>query len=378
MHKSGEIAAGDLLAEGELRKRLPKGIKSVIGVAPAEAIALRSVEIPTKRRANVEAAIPYALEETLSQEVDDLHFSMLDWEPGKRAHVAVISRVQLEHWLDDLAEAGLEVDAIVPEQRLLPLHSDSDITIARTGANRICIREGENGGLVMDEQAFDYWWQSQADRSVRLAVNDRQIAHELASHGGENVNQWDIGRDFRDWLEHHDQASFERFSMLQGEYEPEHLKPSTWGMMLAAALAGLAFLLLFASNWWELRKLEAEVEHNQTEIRALFAKTFPKEEYLGVPRRQVASLLALDEGGNDHLFQYMLDIAAETVPQHNASFDEVNFRDGSLQVGVTVPNFAELDKLTAAMAGKDGIEARLISSGSKDNTVTGQIKMVRR
>ncbi len=382
--ESGEFAGvgdGADLGQIDLKAMVPKGVKSVIGVAPAEAIALRSVEVPSKRRANVEAAVPYALEEGLSEDVDDLHFSILSWTPGAEARVAIVNKKKLEGWIADLTAAGLQVDAILPEQKMIPLHPDSEITIARTGPNRICVREGENAGLALDSDSFNYWWESHQNRDAAIAVNDRKIAQELALYGGTNINQWDIGRDFRGWLENSDNTKLGENSLLQGEYEPEHLKPTTSGLKLAAAIAGFTFFILAVANWYEVRKLENEVVRNQQEMQELFSKTFPQEEYLGAEsgRRQVASLLSLSaDGDNSYLFQYMLDIVSKVVPAHNATFDEVNYRNEGLQVGLTVPNFAELDKMTEVMNTKEGVAAKLISSGSRDNKTTGQIKLVRK
>jgi len=305
--KGTVVDSGELASLDNAKANLPKGIKTVVGVAPAEAIALRSVEVPSKRRAQVEAAVPYALEESLSEDVEDLHFSIMGWSPGKSARVAVVNKKMLASWITALTDAGLRVDAIVPEQKLIPLHPDSEVTIARTSPNRICIREGENSGLVVDSDSFSYWWESNPKRDAMIAVNDRALAQELASQGGSNVNQWDIGRDFRTWLENSDNSKLDRFSLLQGDYQPEHLKPTTTGLKIAAALAGLAFLGLAAANWYEVQKLEKQVASNHEQMRALFTKPFPKQEYLGddTARRQIASLLSINsDGDNQYLFQY--------------------------------------------------------------------------
>ena len=84
----------------------PAKIEEVIGVAPGEAIVTRAVSIPGKRRGQIESALPYSLEEHLTEDVDNLHFTLMQWEPGKDAHAAVVSREQLRQWIESFRLVG--------------------------------------------------------------------------------------------------------------------------------------------------------------------------------------------------------------------------------------------------------------------------------
>ncbi len=362
----------------DLAVMIPKDVTSIIGVAPAEAVTIHSVDIPTKRRASMELAVPYALEEELSEEIEHLHFAIQSWVPGDSAKVAVINKSLVEGWIEEFESAQLKVDAIVPEQSLLPRHADADVTIARTADDRLLIRQNNDNALAVDNTAFDYWWSSLKDKQSRIVVNDKAMARALIDAGGENVSFWDIGEHFDAWLESRDNSHLMQASLLQGALEPEHLKPTSLGLMLASAIAALAFLVLAAADWWELKRLETAVAANQQELQQLFEQTFPDQEYLDAPRQQVASLLSLNaEGDHNYVFQYMLDIAAKTMPKYDADFDEVNYKNEGLQVGVTVPNFSVLDEITNEIEQEPGVSAILISSGANDDKVTGQIKIVR-
>ena len=363
--------------EAAFLSTIGRDISSVIGVAPAYATTFHTVDIPTRKRSNMLAAIPYALEESLSEELERLHFTVSDWTPGQAATVIVIARDVLEAWIAVFTDAGVKLDAIVSELSLLPLHPDSEATLVRPADDQYLVKTDANDGFFCDQEAFDYWWSDENNRQLALAVDDQALATELKQQGGEGISHWSIGKDFRSWMLHGPAALKTAASLLHDKYEPEHLKPRSSMLNIAAGIAAAALLMLGVSHWYEAAQLEQRLQDNQQAVRALFEQAFPDEEYLGVPRRQIASLLSISEDGPaDEMFQYLLEASAQAVPQHSAQLDEINYRDHQLQIGVTAPNFAALEKLTEQLNTQRDLQAVLISSGSTDQRVTGQIKIM--
>lgn len=363
--------------EAAFLNTIPRDIKSVIGVAPAESTTCHTVEVPAKKRSNMFAAIPYALEESLSEEIEDLHFTVVDWVHEGPAQVVVAARRDIQGWLDLFESAGVKLDAIIPEYALLPIHSDCDSTLVRQSQDRYLLKTSRHAAVVLDQEAFDYWWSDPENHRRKLAVNDKALAAALREQGGENVSHWSLGADFRSWLEHAPGQFKSAPNLLHDRFEPEHLKPNTAWINVAAVLSLVALAAFAASQWFEAGKLERQYAANQAEIRALFEEAFPGQEYLDSPRRQITSLLSLsEEQPADETFQYLLGVASQHTPNHQAVMDEINYREHQLQIGVSVPNFATLEKLTAEMDAEEGVKAALISSGSRDKRVTGQIKIV--
>jgi type II secretory pathway component PulL len=146
---------------------------------------------------------------------------------------------------------------------------------------------------------------------------------------------------------------------------------------IAAGLAVCALLLMASSQWVEAGKLQKRYEANQLNMRKLFDEAFPGEEYLNLPRRQIASLLSISEDDPaDEIFQYLLEVSVNAAATNDAELEEINYRDQQLQIGVTAPNFAALEKLATQINELDGLQAILVSSGARDQQVTGQVKIV--
>ena len=90
------------------------GDRPVIVLVPAGDSATLAVDLPA-RGARLRAALPFALEEQVADEIEHLHFA-----PGKRFSngrlpVAVVSHDRMAEWLGRLDEAGIRASQLIPE-----------------------------------------------------------------------------------------------------------------------------------------------------------------------------------------------------------------------------------------------------------------------
>jgi len=363
--------------EAAFLNTIARDITAVIGVAPADSTTFHQIQIPTKKRSSMLAAVPFALEDSLSEEIEQLHFTVMSWTPDGPAQVAIISREKIEAWLAVFEAAGVKLDAIVAEQTLLPIHPDCSTTLVKQSDDCYVVKTGPYESFTCDWDTFEYWWSDEQHRQLRIAVNDQDLAAELIAQGGENVSYWGIGKQFSGWLEHVPAQLDLAPSLLHGRYEPEHLKPGSSWLNAAAGLALCALVLMGADRWIEVNALQQRYDTSQQTIRNLFDEAFPGEEYLDAPRRQIASLLSISEDlPADETFQYLLGASTEAASKNDAELDEINYRDQQIQIGVTAPNFAALEALTTQINAQQGLKAALISSGSRDQKVSGQIKII--
>lgn len=91
------------------------GDRSVIVLVPATATLTTTVDIPVRGGARLLAALPFALEEHLAEDVDTLHFAAGTRRSSGLLPVAVVSHEQMSEWLGRLKSAGIQASRIVPE-----------------------------------------------------------------------------------------------------------------------------------------------------------------------------------------------------------------------------------------------------------------------
>src|SRR5450631_1673074 len=78
----------------------------VVVVAPATQILLAEPELPPGSGVKLARAVPFALEEQLTQDVDQLVFALGKRRPTGGTPVAVVARDVLQGWLAQLTAAG--------------------------------------------------------------------------------------------------------------------------------------------------------------------------------------------------------------------------------------------------------------------------------
>ncbi len=91
------------------------GERPVIVLVPAAAALTASIDIPIRGGARLLAALPFALEEQLAEDVDTLHFAAGTRRSSGLLPVAVVAHEQMRGWLDRLNVAGIRPSRMIPD-----------------------------------------------------------------------------------------------------------------------------------------------------------------------------------------------------------------------------------------------------------------------
>ncbi len=363
--------------------RVPKSAREVIGVAPGQSVTVRAVMVPGKRLKNVEAALPYALEEGLTEDVDDLHFTLLQWNPDEEAITAIVSRAQMNEWIARFTAADITLDKIVPGYLLLPIYNESSCTISLLPDQSVYVRKGELNGFSMDQSFFEYWLDTEHLDGVGLSFTNLEQAQragqQLKDLGKTQVEirHWDIGNRIVDWLRlDKEQKAISAITLLHGAYTPKHLNRSYRPLKVAAACLLIAISLFTLSMWHETSEMSERESAVKQQITTLFKQRFPGEPYLGRPRVQVAELLGAGESTTSrNEFQRLLQSVSSVARANRATIEEINYRDEAMTVLCNVESLAVLDNIRSALQDIPGLNAELLSSGARDNQVSGRFRL---
>ena len=355
---------------------LSKQVNKLIGVVPGGAVSVRQVELSARTRSKAQATVPYALEEKLATDVDDLVFTILDWKLDEGAIVAITESSYIESLQGEFLTLMQNVDALVPEYLLVPMHEHSRFTLVKLKNGSYAVRTGECSGTLIDDNMLEYWWESIADPHVPIAVHDKETARRLIEYGGTAISEWDIGSDFSQWLTH-GRTPIERINIMQGVYSAEESSAATSFFKAAVVILCIGVVVRTGVDVFEnyqLRKQDKQIDH---EIVRVFHETFPDVRRIVNPRLQMEQQIkALKSGTVDAgRFQLLLSSVAHAVPQAQATVEEVTFRDQMLVITCTTQDFAGLDRLKQAFSQDKRVRAELISSGSRDNQVSARFRL---
>jgi general secretion pathway protein L len=349
----------------------------VWAVIGGEELITTEVDIPTRHRRKLIQALPYALEDRLTQDIDEFHFSVLSWKPGGTAVAGVISRSCVDACRELFSHSRVRLDGLVADYQLLPIHPQAAIMLAVGDTERVSMLRNNGLGATLDLEAIELWWGSLVDSIPTVAVNDAALGRRLLELGGGDIKQWEIGSDFTEWLRHRTRNASVP-NLLPRDEAARRREASIPGLRIAVVVLAIAALARVGVDAYEYRQLEQHHRQLTTEINQLFQQTFPDEERIVNVRAQFRqNLTELTRGANaSGEFQTLLSVIVPAVRARDISLEEISFRDNTLEVVCAVGKFAELDNLQRSFS-RPGLKVELVVSGSLADRITGRFRLSR-
>ena len=149
--------------QGQLAEAVPHAEhREIVILVPASKVLRLNVKIPLKGNARIRQALPFALEEQLAGDIDKQHFAFSKKDAQGQLPVAVVSRVQLRHWLELLHQHQLVPAAI---------YSESDALTVAPATARVLL---DNNQVIISDPAGEI---TVADESAMATLLDLFLDH---------------------------------------------------------------------------------------------------------------------------------------------------------------------------------------------------------
>ena len=388
----GSPATGPLAdAAAEVRER------KVIALVPGTEVLTTTANVPVKGGARLQAALPYALEEFLAEDVDKLHFAAGARRESGRLPVAVVSRERLEEWRGRLAAAGLAPAAIVPENHgLARLPGTISLLVAE---HEIMINDGADVELVMQGV-------TPAEALAAIgALDEGDEQGDAAPARPRHAIAWCLpGDDERyrhDWIAMRQElesldvnllpdgvmprlavtvASGAGINLLQGEYADRtgyagHLRRWKLAASLLLALVGVG-VLAKAANLYFLDRQEAALrEQFVAEYRAAVPGASNVQDQ--DPAALLSSLRART-GRSDapQVFLQSLEQVSRALRANgDAKIEALSYRSGVVDIRVSAPNVATLDNIQKMIRESGRFTASIQGTNQQGDQVSSQIQI---
>lgn len=331
-------------------------------LVPGSDVLLAEPDVPVKAGAKLQQLVPYALEEHLADDIDELHFAIgKRVGDSQRTPVAVVARALLDDWLATLRAAGLEPEAVYADSDLLPqnpgqavalLEEDgvfvrppggsvvtlpadalaAALEIAQSGAEATGAR-----GLILYTGAAEWQRHSAEVEAARPQFDGIKV--QLLTGGPLAL--------FAQQLPHG-----QAINLLQGTYTPTSSRAvglRAWRVaaMLLAGLIGL-HVAGKAAEWQVLRKHERQVDAS---IRETYRSTLGSEPVGVDPRARFEQRVVMARGAGGGLLPALEALAQASGSTPGTSLQSLNFHDGSLELKLSAPDATSLDHLSQALRG---------------------------
>lgn len=378
------------------------GERKVIVLVPGVDVLTTTVEIPLKSRTKIQAALPFALEEFLADDVEELHFAAGPRRENGQIPVSVVRRDKLREWIDWLNNAGIEPSSIIADNLGLA-RIPGTISLLLT-ENQIFINDGGDTELVLQDMgpgdglaaigALDNGQDTdKGDEESGIADTPRHVLVYCEAGIDEKYSH--------DWIGiRHEFNSLDikvlpdgilprlavtvatgiGINLLQGEFgaKTEYanlFQPWKIAAILLLAL-GVTMLASKSVDYYNLRNLEAQL---QQRFLAEYRQIVPGATDVRDPVAAVSSLRARAGGsGSDSpelLLQSLQQLSRAMQRNQTAHIEAISYRAGVVDIRLSAPSVAVLDNIRQIIDESGTFAARILSTDQDGDVVNSRIQI---
>lgn len=375
------------------------GDRNVIVLIPSAEVLTTSVNIPIKGGARLHAALPYALEEHLAEDIDQLHFAAGTRRSSGNIPVAVINRGRLAEWIETLTLAGIQPAAIIPDNYglaripgTISLLVAEDQVMINDGADIELVMQGVNPGDAL--AAIGVLDDSEGDADSKSDDRPAMPRHVLVYCEPEHEERYQ-----HEWLAiRHEMESVDvnllpdgvmprlaitvatgaGVNLLQGDFgaKTEYsglFKPWRYAAILLLAF-GFVGIAAKATDFYVLKRQEVVLKQQfETEYRQIA----PGATAVADPARLVDTLKtrAGSAGSPPVFLQTLVQLSRALQQNEDARIEAISYRAGVVDVRLSAPNVSTLDNIQRVVGESGQFEAAIQSTDQDGDRVSSRIQI---
>src|SRR5579872_6534260 len=320
----------------------------IVVIVPAFDVLLTEISLPKLNRQRLMQALPFALEEHLIDEVNELHFAISDYQTNGMLPVAIVSRKKMDEWLALLKQYDIIPSELYSAVFLLPYVEKSwSASILQESA---AVRQNKFQGFQAEQNnlalMIELALQSTAEKPECIHIYNTFPTPLEIKLDSILINEIHLSE--QDWLDTIpgwvNPAS--SINLLQGSYQPKLKTSETKKIWQFAAYATLAFIFLaFFSELISFFILHHEFDKIDQKINLIYKKNFPEASSVVSPEKRMESKLsALEEQINTNYFLILLaKVAKPLMAASHVQLKNIDFRNNQLTLELTADKFDDLD-----------------------------------
>ncbi|HYW93904.1 MAG TPA: type II secretion system protein GspL [Gammaproteobacteria bacterium] len=358
----------------------------VVLLVPTEEVLLARVNLPVRNRSRLRQATPFALEEHLAEDVENLHFALGQTGPSGTP-AAVVARARIEHWLAALEteDGRVTVAAVVPDVLALPWQQGRWTLLVEDG--RLLVRTGFASGMAIDPadaglllgRLFDgsdslptivdlYHTGAESAKPVRALLGER--IESVAEHVADGL------------LACIDPAPVRALpiNLRQGSYAPRREARRQWRRWRVAVLLFVLLLVFrFGLGFYHLHRVHAGNRALEARTQHLFHQTFPDVHRvvdMQVQARQRLDRLRKQTGAGSAGFLPMLGSFSQALGHgENVMLKGISYQNGVMNLDVKADKLDTIDGLKKRITGNSRFRFDIQSVNNNPHGIEARLEM---
>jgi len=388
-----------VLFHGNLQEAAAQAAGARVSVlVPGADVVLAQVELPAMKAQRLARAVPFALEEQLAGDVDDLHVAIGQRDTQGRVANAVVSRQRLDAWQEQLRAVGLQADVMTPEmfglhwgtedesgQNCWSMLIDGQAGLLRTGAQTGLAFEIDSLLPVLQACIDDAGDSPPANLQLTVCGDDvfagsseHRALSTLCAEQGIDLSL-DAKNEARSVMLAQGFDEQRAINLLQGDYSrKQQLEKLLRPWRPALILGGLWLLFQVGAFVMEYSHLSTQSGELKEQIEAVYRDAFPESRNIVNPKVQMQRGLEKLQGGggqNDGLLALLAQAGAVLKDTPGASLRTLRFKGNKLDVDVNMPDLQSLDKLKQRLNDEAKLRVEIVSASSRDGKVESRLSL---
>ena len=352
----------------------------LIVLLPLQQMLLANVNTRARKAKHLQKAIPYALEDEVADEIENLHFAIGPRHGENDYPVAIIEKNSLDIILEKLADAGLYPDLLTADVFGLPFREGAWTILVEN--ERALVRTGKFQGFTIDLHNFQQILTSSlrqaettpAELNIYRCDDDSSVGTKKFNFPI-NANELDDCPPglFADGLDEN-----ECINLLQASYQKKdkkHRQFAPW--KVAAMLFGILIGLSVVSVFIDHARFNKQEKSLNTKIVQVMRMTFPDMQNISADsartkmEARLRNITATSPGSAS--FMELLAMSGESMKlAGKVNIKTMSYRDGKLNLNVNSPDIQILDKVKQSLNSKN-YPAEIRSANTQGALVDAQL-----
>lgn len=354
---------------------------------PGTETLLTQADIPTKQWQRIVQAVPYALEEQLIDDVDELHFALGKRDP-KTALIPVVvtKRIQMETYLQRLATVGITPVALIPDLLAVPKPSEGwgiifwdTLILVRTGIHTGFTIETTGLQIALSIALREMTPPKQFTVFRGQAAIDLIPLSILSTFNLPVIEQAD-NQGALAWLVRGITQKKE-LNLLQGDYQPPNHLARLWQpWRQTATLLLLGGAIYFWQQWLEYQQLNQYYQQLNQAISKIYRDTFPQARKIVNPRIQMEQQLKTlrqppGKVNPDQNFLILFNQLSQPFKQtQGVEITQLDYRNGVFTITITVTQWQVLEQLKQGL-NNVGLTAKIQTATHRNERIESQLRI---
>lgn len=343
---------------------IARSAQQIIVLVPGEDILLTSVRLPKLSSARLAKAIPYALEDQITEESSALHFAVGRAKAGDLLPVAVVNKDKMLAWqsfiTNILKETYSQVKVFLPDVLALPWQADTlHILIDQ---NLALVRTGISSGFVIEREELFQILQLilKKPNQTKPGLIHIDAPEAMTVFTEKQIAQLGVPVQMSKMPVHPLSMSAKSLSepypinLLQGVFLPA-FKKVTLNQLIGSAfvIAGAWFVVLTLANIASYIILQRERSALDNEMHIIYNLVYPTSSLPPNPKAILQKELGnLQASHADSAFIRLINIIGPDITplvQAGVTVKEIIFRDNQLILEIEAKDLSLLDKLRQSL-----------------------------